>query len=147
MRKRRWATRKPELWPRCPSGSISCARRSRDVSRRTLPRRLLPLRLLSHKKKTRKTMPLAIAKRTDAALLPIRGTRAGAAGRLHGLGADGDALRHPWPPDQDSQARRDDAIASRTRARRSRAHARTRRPLLQLRRASGAHYVASSGAG
>ena len=29
-------------------------------------------------------------------------------GRLHGLGANSDAVRHPRPPDQDSQARRHD---------------------------------------
>ena len=46
---------------------------------------------------------------TDAALLSLRGARAGAAGRVHGLGADRDALRHSRPPDHDPQSRRHDA--------------------------------------
>ncbi len=52
--------------------------------------------------------PPAIARRTDAALLPLRGARAGAGRRVHGFGADRDALRDSRPSDHDSQARRHD---------------------------------------
>ena len=105
------------------------------------------LRLPWRKKRTRKTTRRATARRIDAAILPIRSAGAGAGGGVHGFGADGDALCHPWPPDEDSQARWDDYIASRACARRSRAGAPAWRPFLQLRRASGTHHVAGSSAG
>src|SRR5271157_1005189 len=112
-RRRRWATRKPGRWPRYLSGLTLCGLRSGDASRRISPHHLQQRILPWRKKRTRQITRRATARHIDAALLPIRSTRVGAAGGVHGFGADCDALCHTWPPDEDSQARRHDYIAGR----------------------------------